>query len=342
MRTAILGASGLVGRAMLRLLEREAWVEAPPRLLTSPRSAGASLPFRGADLVCAPVGDDAFAGIDVALFSAGGETSRRWAPVAAAAGAWVVDNSSAWRQDPRIALVVPEINGDLVPVLGAAAPRGGIIANPNCSTIQIALALAPLAAACGLREAHVTTLQAASGAGQKGRDDLAAHAAALATGERADGAAAGLVFPRRLAANVIPAIGDLDDEGHCSEERKVHDELRKILAQPDLAVSCTVTRVPVWNGHAAAVRAVLGREVTLADAWAALAAWPGVEVGDAMSDYLTPAEVSGRTSVHVGRLRHEPGRRDVLLLWVVADNLLKGAAWNAVQIARRLAGAAAA
>jgi aspartate-semialdehyde dehydrogenase len=338
MHTAILGASGLVGRAMLGLLEREPWVDQPPRLLTSPRSAGVRIPFRGADLTCAPVADDAFAAVQVALFSAGGETSRRWAPVAAAAGAWVVDNSSAWRQDPRIALVVPEINGDLVPVLGAAAPHGGIIANPNCSTIQIAMALAPLDAAFGLREAHVTTLQAASGAGQKGRDDLAAHAAALAAGERDDGGVPGAVFPRRLAANVIPAIGDLDDAGHYSEERKVRDELRKILALPALAVSCTVTRVPVWNGHSAAVRAVLGREVTVAEARAAIASWPGVEVGATAADYLTPAEVSGRTVVHVGRLRHEPDRRDVLLLWVVADNLLKGAAWNAVQIARRLAG----
>ncbi len=181
-------------------------------------------------------------------------------------------------------------------------------------------------------------MQAASGAGQKGRDDLAAHAAALAAGERADGGAPGAVFPRRLAANVIPAIGDLDDEGHCSEERKVHDELRKILGRPELAVSCTVTRVPVWNGHSAAVRAVLGREVDLGEARAALASLPGVEVGATAADYLTPAEISGRTAVHVGRLRHEPGRRDVVLLWVVADNLLKGAAWNAVQIARRLAG----
>ncbi len=338
MRTAILGASGLVGRTMLDLLAREPWVDEPPRLLTSPRSAGLRVPFRGADLVCGQVGDDAFAGIGVALFSAGGETSRRWAPVAVTTGAWVVDNSSAWRQDPRIALVVPEINGDLVPALGGAAPHGGIVANPNCSTIQIAMALAPLDAAFGLREAHVTTLQAASGAGQKGRDDLAAHAAALAAGERADGGVPGAVFPRRLAANVIPAIGDLDDEGHFSEERKVRDELRKILARPDLAVSCTVTRVPVWNGHAAAVRTVLARDVTLDDARAALAAMPGVEVGATAADFLTPAEISGCTTVHVGRLRHEPGRHDVLLLWVVADNLLKGAAWNAVQIARRLAG----
>jgi aspartate-semialdehyde dehydrogenase len=338
MRTAILGASGLVGRAMLTLLEREPWADQPPVLLTSSRSAGARLPFRGQDLVCKPVVDDVFAAVDVALFSAGGETSRRWAPVAAAAGAWVIDNSSAWRQDPRVALVVPEINGDLVPALAAAGPRGGIIANPNCSTIQIAMALAPLAAAFGLREAHITTLQAASGAGQKGRDELAAHAAALASGERADGGVPGAVFSRRLAANVIPAIGDLDDEGHFSEERKVHDELRKILARPDLAVSCTVTRVPVWNGHSAAVRAVLAREVDLDEARASLASLPGVEVGATAADYLTPAEISGRTIVHVGRLRHESGRRDVLLLWVVADNLLKGAAWNAVQIARRLAG----
>lgn len=344
--TAILGATGLVGRTMLALLEQEAWA-GEPRLLASSRSAGASLRFRGKDLTCAAVDDDAFAGCRIALFSAGGEASRRWAPVAAAAGAWVVDNSSAWRQDPRIALVVPEVNGGLVPELRQGigsdpGAGGGIIANPNCSTIQIALALAPLDQAFGLREAHVTTLQAASGAGQKGRDELAAQAAGLAQGERDDAATPGAVFPRRLAANVVPVIGDLDDDGYCVEERKVHAELRKILARPDLAVSCTVTRVPVWNGHSAAVRCVLAREVGMAEARAALASWPGLEVGGTARDYLTPAEVSGRTVVHVGRLRHEPGRADVLLLWVVADNLLKGAAWNAVQIARRLAGADAA
>jgi len=333
MRTAILGASGLVGRTMLALLEDEDWVQEPPRLLTSDRSAGTLLAFRGEQLVCRDVARTGFDGIGVALFSAGRGISRDQAPRAAAAGAFVVDNSSAWRLDPDVPLVVPEINA-------SALTGGRIIANPNCSTIQIAMALAPLDRAYGLREAHVTTLQAVSGAGQQGLDELGQQAQALAHGERSGAAGAGDLFPRRIAANAIPAIGALGDGGFFDEELKVHAELRKILGRgADLAVTCTATRVPVWNGHSAAIRAVLARETDLDEARRQLAAFPGLEVAAGAGGYLTPAEVSGRTTVHVGRLRHEPGRRDVLLLWVVADNLLKGAAWNAVQIARRLAGA---
>ena len=336
MRTTILGASGLVGRTMLRLLEGQTWLDEPPLLLTSHRSADTPIPFRGENLICREVTTDAFAGVRIALFSAGGDSSRTWAPVAARAGAWVVDNSSAWRGDDGVALVVPEINGDLVPVAGDRA--GGIIANPNCSTIQIALPCAALAAAAGLREVHVTTLQAVSGAGQRGRLELAAQAAALAAGEQPDAGEAGHLFPRRIAANAIPEIGPIGEDGFCEEERKVHHELRKILDQPDLAVTCTATRVPVWNGHAAAVRAVLERPLGRNEVVAALEAFPGLTC--TADQYRTPAEISGDTIVHVGRVRHEPGRQDAVLFWVVADNLLKGAAWNAVQIAARLVGVA--
>jgi len=323
MRTAIVGASGLVGRTMLRLLERQDWLDQPPMLLTSARSAGASLPFRGDALVCQDVATAPLDGLRLALFSAGGAASRRWAGPCVEAGAWVVDNSSAWRRDPDVPLVVPEVNGHVL----VGGPGGGIIANPNCSTIQIALPCAALDRLAGLREVHVTTLQAVSGAGQRGRDELAGQA--------------GAAFPRRIAANVIPSIGGPGDDGYFEEEDKVHAELRKILDRADLAVTCTATRVPVWNGHAAAVRVVLGRDVGREDAVAALTAWPGLACLPGTGDYATPAEVSGGCEVHVGRVRHEPGRRDALLFWVVADNLLKGAAWNAVQIAARLVGAEA-
>ena len=336
MRLVILGASGLVGRTMLRLLEDASWLDDQPLLLTSARSAGRTLPFRGRDLTCREVTADAFTGVDLALFSAGGDASRRWAPVARDAGAWVVDNSSAWRADPAAPLVVPEVNGALAPGPDRA-PGGGIVANPNCSTIQIALPCAVLDRLAGLREVHVTTLQAVSGAGQRGCDDLAAQAAHLACGERSGAAAAGGTFPRRIAANCLPEIGALGDDGFYEEERKVHTELRRILDRADLAVTCTATRVPVWNGHAAAVRAVLAGPVRRDQVVAALAAAPGLLCAPDAGDYLSPAEISGRCDVHVGRVRHEPGRDDVVLFWVVADNLLKGAAWNAVQIARRLA-----
>ncbi len=341
MQTAILGASGLVGRTMLGLLERQDWIDQPPLLLTSSRSAGTRRSFRGEELVCREVTESAFEGVGVALFSAGGGASRTWAPVATERGAWVVDNSSAWRRDPQVALVVPEVNGDRVPALVAGKGEGGIIANPNCSTIQIALPCAALDGEFGLRAAHVTTLQAVSGAGQQGRDELSEQAVLLAEGEQPDTARTGGLFPRRVAANAVPEIGPLGDDGYFEEERKVHIELRKILDRDDLAVSCTATRVPVWNGHAAAVRAVLERPAPLDEVRAALDGFPGLICDGDAGAYTTPAEVSGRTTIHVGRVRHEPDRADVVLFWVVADNLLKGAAWNAVQIAARLAGAEA-
>jgi aspartate-semialdehyde dehydrogenase len=341
MRTAILGASGLVGRTMLDLLARQHWVDEPPLLFSSARSADMRLLFRGRDLVCRDVAEAGLGEAEIALFSAGAAASRQWAPLAAQAGVWVVDNSSAWRADPAVALVVPEVNGHLVPQLTAERAAGGIIANPNCSTIQIALPCAALARAAGLREVHVTTLQAVSGAGQRGVAELAAQAERLAHGQQPGAAQGGEIFARRIAANVIPEIGPLADGGFFAEEQKVHQELRKILDRDDLAVTCTAVRVPVWNGHAAAVRAVLERPLARADAAAALGAFAGLRCDGDGGAYRTPAEVSGEVAVHVGRLRHEPHRRDVLLFWVVADNLLKGAAWNAVQIAARLAGAEA-
>ena len=325
MRIAVLGATGLVGRTMLKLLEDCAWVDGRPLALASPRSAGRRLPWRGDELVCAPVADGSFAGIDVALFSAGGGASRQWAPVAAAAGAVVIDNSSAWRQDPLVPLVVPEINGQLVDGL-----RSGIVANPNCSTIQVAQAMAPLERAFGLEEVHVTTFQSVSGAGQKGVAELER--------QNAGEAMSGGVFPRPIARNVIPAIGVALDDGSYEEETKVLRELRKILGRgDDLKVTCTAVRVPVVSAHSAAVRAVCSRPVTPTEAGAALAAWPGLEVVVDPHGFATPREIEGRLIVHVGRLRQDPNDPRALLCWVVADNLLKGAAWNAVQIASRLA-----
>jgi aspartate-semialdehyde dehydrogenase len=325
MRVAVLGATGLVGRAMLQLLEGQDWLDGPPRALASPRSAGVDIAWRDATLRCEAVDGSSFRDVDVALFSAGGEASRRWAPVAVDAGAKVVDNSSAWRMDDAVPLVVPEINGLL------AAERGpGIIANPNCSTIQVAMAVAPVFRICQATEVHVTTLQAVSGAGQKGVDELAR--------QQAGGEPSADVFPRPIAANAIPAIGPALPDGSFEEEAKVVRELRKILGcGAELKVSCTATRVPVVNGHSAALRIVCGKPVDLATAAQALAAWPGIEVAAGPHDYLTPREISGRTVVHVGRLRRDPEDERALLCWVVADNLLKGAAWNAVQIAALVA-----
>lgn len=353
MRTAILGATGLVGRAMLALLATRPWCEGPPRLLAGPRSAGSVLPFRGRSLpVRAAGGEDDFAGVDLALFSAGAAASRQHAPRAVAAGVQVIDNSSAYRLEPDAPLVVPEINGDLLARDGAARTTGRVIANPNCSTIQVALAVAPLARSFGLREVHVTTLQAVSGAGRRGVDALAEELARdpdprgrLRDGDLEPPAGeqplAG-IFARPIAGNVVPQIGAALPDGSFEEEAKVERELRRILDLPGLAVTCTATRVPVWNGHSAAVRVVLARRVAPEQAAAVMASWPGLCVESSPHAYHTPAGVSGDCAVHVGRLRGDRSRGDSLLMWVVADNLLKGAALNAVQIADRLAGDAAA
>lgn len=330
MKVAVLGATGLVGRTMLKLIEDRSWVTGDPVLLSSARGAGSDLPFRGRSLRCLEVSADAFHGVDIALFSAGGGPSRHWAPIAAAGGAWVVDNSSAWRMDEKAPLVVPEINGRLVGVAGEG--RGGIIANPNCSTIQIAMAVAPIDSVFQVKEVQVTTLQAVSGAGQAAVSEMENQE----QGQSADPAGA---FPRQIFRNTIPAIGSPLEDGSYEEETKVVREMRKILGRGlDLAVSCTATRVPVKTGHSAAVRLVCEQPVDIAQAAKALETWPGVEVENDPHLFKTPLEMAGATTVHVSRLRPDPDNPHALMMWVVADNLLKGAAWNAVQIADLLAG----
>lgn len=336
MRTAILGATGLVGRVMLELLETRDWVDEPPLLLVSDRSAGKELPFRGETLVCRDAADADLDGLKVALFSAGAEPSRAYAPRFTAAGAWVVDNSTAFRMDAGVPLVVPEINA------GALPPPGHVVANPNCSTIQVVMALAPLHDAFGLKACHVTTLQSVSGAGGRARGALEEQLRLClprlhgTTGPSPEEDVTGGLFPRQIAFNAIPEIGAAVDDGSFVEEQKVVNEMRKILEHPALAVTCLATRVPVWNSHSASIRAVFERPAGRDAALAALRGYPGLQVADSPHGYRTALGASGEDDVFVGRVRTEPGRDDVLLLWVVADNLRKGAALNAVQIADRL------
>jgi aspartate-semialdehyde dehydrogenase len=336
MRTAILGATGLVGRVMLEILETRDWIDEPPLLLVSGRSAGKELAFRGETLVCRDAADVDPAGVTVALFSAGAEPSRTYAPRFTAAGAWVVDNSTAFRMDPDVPLVVPEINAGELP------PPGRVVANPNCSTIQVVMALAPLHEVFGLKACHVTTLQAVSGAGGRARGALEEQLRLClpqlhgTTGVCPEEDVTGGLFPRQIAFNAIPEIGAPVDDGSFVEEEKVVREMRKILAHDGLAVTCLATRVPVWNGHSASIRAVFEQPVDQAKAVAALNAYPGVQAAGSPHAYRTAIGASGEDDVFVGRVRTEPGRDDVLLLWVVADNLRKGAALNAVQIADRL------
>ncbi|HLU25158.1 MAG TPA: aspartate-semialdehyde dehydrogenase [Longimicrobiales bacterium] len=323
MKVAILGATGAVGQMMLRVLEERGFPADEVVLLASERSAGRRLPWRGREWPVVEPTPEAFEGCALALFSAGATRSREWAPVAAEAGAVVVDNSSAWRMDPDVPLVVPEVNPERV----RERPRG-IIANPNCVTIQLVLALEGIRRAGGLRRVVVSTYQAVSGAGAKGMDALRA--------ELAGGESAVSPFVAPIAGNVIPAIGDRDPAGWTEEEAKIRNETRKILGLPGLPVAATCVRVPVEVGHSVAATVETERPLDLETARAALEAMPGVAVDDGTPPM--PREVAGGDVVRVGRLRRDPDLDHVLHFWVVGDNLRKGAATNTVQIAELLLG----
>jgi len=322
MRVAVLGATGAVGRTMLRVLEERGFPAEEVVPLASERSRGSRIEWRGREWEVRVPAPGVFLGCDVALFSAGSARSREWAPVAAAEGAVVIDNSSAWRMDPAVPLVVPEVNGDRV----ADRPLG-IIANPNCVTIQLVVALEALRRISPLVRVVASTYQAVSGAGQTGISALAAELA----GERA----ATSPFPSVIAGNVIPRIGPCGDDGWTEEETKIREESRKILGLPALPVAATCVRVPVETGHSVAATVELERPLSLEEAREALAAMPGAAVHGADVDPV-PRDVAGTDTVRVGRLRVDPDFPNVLHFWVVADNLRKGAATNAVQIAERL------
>lgn len=319
MRVAVLGATGAVGRTMLRILEERNFPADEVVPLASERSSGRTVPFRGREWQVSTPAPEAFAGCDVALFSAGASRSSEWAPVAAAAGAVVIDNSSAWRQHRQVPLVVPEVNA------AAAAVRPlGIIANPNCATIQLVIALAALHAAAPLRRVVATTLQSVSGAGQDGIDALRAEL----SGSHPDSTP----FVAPIAGNVIPWIGPRLESGWNEEEEKIRTETRKILELPELPVAATCVRVPVETGHSISATVELERALSLDEAREALGSAAGLVVCAADRDPLA-RDVAGTDAVQVGHIRVDPDLPRVLHLWIVADNLRKGAATNAVQIA---------
>jgi aspartate-semialdehyde dehydrogenase len=337
MRIAIVGATGAVGTIMRRLA-REAFRNDELVAFASERSAGRTLDD---GLVVQPLRDDTIEGFDLALLSAGAGTSREWSPRFAAAGATVVDNSSAFRMDPDVPLVVSEVNPEAV-----AGARKGIIANPNCTTMVIMLPAKALHDAFGLRSMVCTSFQAAGGAGQKGIDELTGQVAAV--GEDVDqlvndGASAARkvehnIHANTLAFNVVPLLGTLDDQGYTDEEMKMLNESRKILSIPGLEVTPTCVRVPVVVGHSVAVRATFDQEVGLDRALDALSGFPNLVVQQAP----TPLEWAGRNETVVGRVRRDLSDPHALNFFVVGDNLLKGAALNTVQIAQLVAARVAA
>ena len=328
MKVAVLGATGLVGRQMLAVLERRGFPADQLVPLASSRSAGRRLPFRGQEIPVREVCEEAFEGVELALFSAGSGPSRRWAPEAARRGAVVVDNSSAWRMDPEVPLVVPEVNGEDV------RKHRGIIANPNCATIQALVALAPLHREAGLEYLSAVTYQSVSGTGSAAVAELQEGARAVLEGREGTPS----VYPHPIAFNLLPHIGAFDDQGVSEEEWKMVRESRKILHLPDLAVSSTTVRVPVFRGHGEALVAQFREDLSPERAREILADAPGVQLADdpARGVYPLPREAEGTDPVYVGRIRRDTGLPRALALWVVSDNLLKGAALNAVQIAETL------
>jgi aspartate-semialdehyde dehydrogenase len=324
MRVAILGATGAVGRTMLEVLEQRGLPVDELVPLASARSAGSTIHWGGREWTVREPGPGAFRGCAFALFSAGASRSREWAPRAADEGAVVVDNSSAWRMNPEVPLVVPEVNAQALP----ERPLG-IVANPNCATIQLVLPLAALHHAAGLVRVVVTTFQSVSGAGQKG---IAALEAELAGGSSAE-----TPFVGPIAGNVIPWIGPRHEDGWNEEEVKIREETRKIMGLPELPVTATCVRVPVRIGHSVSATVELDRPLDRAEAARAIGAWPGVVMHQPDADPL-PRDIAGTDLVHVGHLRADPDEPRVLHLWIVGDNLRKGAATNAVQIAERLVG----
>ena len=339
---AVVGATGAVGTVMLDLLSTREDVWGDIRLIASPRSAGRRLTVRGKEIEVVALSEESFDGVDVAMFDVPDEVSAAWVPVAVARGVVAVDNSGAFRMDPEVPLVVPEVN----PHDAASRPKG-VISNPNCTTLSLIVAVGALHRVFGLEEMVVSSYQAASGAGQAGIDTLYSQLDKVAgnhsLGQRA-GDLRGVVgelgpFPAPLAMNVVPWAGSLKDEGWSSEELKIRNESRKILGLPGLRVNATCVRVPVVTTHAVAVHARFSRRVSREAAWEALRAAPGVVVCDEpeRGEFPTPADVVGTDPTWVGRVRESLDDPNGIDFFVCGDNLRKGAALNTAQIAELVA-----
>ena len=326
---AIVGATGAVGVEMLLCLEQRNFQLGDLTLLASARSAGKTMKFRGEEIAVKELTHDSFEGIDIALFSAGGDISLEFGPSAATAGAVVIDNSSAFRMDEGVPLVVPEIN----PAAAKDRPKG-IIANPNCTTIISLMALAPLHEKYGLESVIASSYQAVSGSGAQGIVELEEQVQAIANGRDFTPK----VYPRQIAFNVIPQVDSFTENGYTKEEMKMLNEGRKILGITELKVSCTCVRVPVYRSHSVSITAMFANEPSVEGAKAAYAGKPGIQVVDDPANKLfpVPLDTTGKDDCLVGRIRKSLVLDKALDIWVVGDQVRKGAALNAVQIAEIL------
>lgn len=318
---AIVGATGMVGRTFLKVLEEVKLPAKSYTLLASSRSAGSKLTFLGKEYEVQELTENSFDGMDIALFSAGGSTSEKFAPIAASKGCLVIDNSSAWRMDPEVPLVVPEVNPDDIKW------HKGIIANPNCSTIQAMVALRPLQLKYGIKRIVYSTYQAVSGAGMGGYSDL----------ENGIKGEAPKKFNHPIFSNCLPQIDVFLPNGYTKEEMKMVNETRKILGDDDMKITATTVRVPVFDCHSESINVELEKPFDLEELKACLASAPGLIVEDDIENcvYPMPCTVKGKNETYVGRIRRDESIENGVNLWVVADNIRKGAATNAVQIAQK-------
>ena len=329
LHVAIVGATGAVGIEMLETLEKRNFPVGKLTLLASARSVGKTRPFRAGEIAVEELSKDSFDGVDIALFSAGGGISKEFAPAAVEAGAVVVDNSSAFRMDDSVPLVVPEINAADV------ARHKGIIANPNCSTIVTVMALYPLHQAFEVKRIFASTYQAVSGSGAMGIAELKRQVGEINEGREVSRE----VYPYQIAFNVLPHVDVFLDNGYTKEEMKMVHESRKIMGLPDFQASVTCVRVPVYRAHSIAVSAEFGKPVSVELAREAINAAPGIDLNDdaTSNGYPLPLESAGQDNCQIGRIRRDCAMKNGLSFWVVGDQLLKGAALNTVQIAEEVA-----
>ena len=329
LKIGVVGATGMVGQAFMEILEQRQFPLAELRPFASENSLGKKIPLLGGSWPVQVLKDGCFKGLDLVFFSSGDDISAEWAPKAVADGAFAIDNSAAFRMDPTIHLMVPEVNGHLV----NRESKPQIIANPNCSTIQLVVALKPLQDQFGLEEVRVSTYQAVSGAGQAGYDELWSQ-----TKEAENPQPQAKTFPHPILFNCIPKIGSFNSEGYCSEEVKIMNETRKILGQETLKVSAFTVRIPALNSHSESVWVTLKKEVSREQVLASLKGGEGLVLQDEPQKSLYPLarEVSGKDPVYVGRVHRDRENPLMWLMWVVSDNIRKGAALNGLQIAERI------
>jgi aspartate-semialdehyde dehydrogenase len=325
---AVVGATGAVGNEMVSILEARSFPVEELRLFASERSEGKTIDFRGGAVPVRILTEDVFQGIDIALFSAGGDRSRHFAPIAARAGCVVVDNSSAWRMDPEVPLVVPEVNPEDLQW------HKGIIANPNCSTIQMVLPLKPIHDAAKIRRVIVTTFQSVSGTGKKAMDELLQQTTDVLSFKEIHP----VVYPHQIAFNCLPHIDSFLEDGYTKEEVKMMNETKKILGDDSIRVTATTVRVPVFRCHSESVNIETEKKLTANEVRALLSGTDGIIVYDApeRNIYPLPVDVADRDETYVGRIREDSTVENGINMWIVADNLRKGAALNAVQIAEKL------